>query len=62
MENEDKQYWTQHAGHPSDLDDLVNERLKEHWELYGSPFVATAPGKDPLFCQVVTRGGVAGTQ
>jgi len=57
MENEDKYYWTQNASHPGDLD-LVNERLKEHWELYGSPFAATAPDKDPLFCQVMTRGGV----
>ena len=58
MENEDKYYWTQYAGHPSDLDELGNERLKEHWELYGPPFVAMAPEKDPLFCQAMTRGGV----
>jgi len=61
MEKNDKYYWTQHAVHPSDLDELVNERLKEHWELYGSPFVAIALDKDPMFCQVMTRGGVGRT-
>jgi len=58
MENKDKYYWTQFATNPTDLDELVNERLKEHWELYGPPFVAMAPEKDPLFCQAMTRGGV----
>lgn len=58
MEDEDKRYWTQYAHHPSDLDVLVNERLKEEWELHGPQFVAMAEGKDPLFCQAMTRGDI----
>jgi hypothetical protein len=52
-----KQYWTQYAVHPADLDDLVNERMAEGWELYGAAYVATLadPEKDPLFCQPMIR-------
>ena len=55
-----RQYWTQYASHPSDLDELVNERLSEGWKLYGGPYsIAPAdPEKDPLVCQAMTmRGG-----
>ena len=58
MEDKDKFYWTQYASHPADLDELVDERLKEGLELYGSPFVAIAPDKDPMFCQAMTAPGV----
>lgn len=53
---EEQHYWTQHAATPGDLDDLVDERIDEGWELYGDPYVATPPDKDPLFCQAMRRG------
>jgi hypothetical protein len=62
MEDKDKYYWTQYALDPSELDDLVNERLKEGWELYGTPFVATQAEKDTRFCQAMTRGGIGRTR
>ena len=52
---EPKHYWTQYAGDPGSLDELVNERIEEGWELYGSPYLASHPEKDPLFCQAVRR-------
>jgi hypothetical protein len=48
-------YWTQHASHPSDLDELVNDRIREGWDLHGSAYVATHPEKDPMFCQPMKR-------
>jgi hypothetical protein len=40
---------------PSALDELVNERIKEGWQLHGSQYVAIHPDKDPLFCQPMKR-------
>jgi hypothetical protein len=58
MDNKDKLYWIQFATHPNALDELVTERIKEHWEPYGSPFIATEKVKDTLFCQAMVRGGI----
>lgn len=53
----EKKYWTQYASHPADLDDLVNERIAEGWELYGAAYVASSadPEKDVLFCQPMIK-------
>jgi hypothetical protein len=50
-------YWTQSATDPSTLDELVNARIDEGWEVYGSAYAATPadPDKDPLFCQPMMR-------
>jgi hypothetical protein len=52
-----KRYYTQYAEHPSALDDLVNERLAEGWQLYGDPYIAihSDKDKDPMFCQAMIR-------
>jgi hypothetical protein len=53
---QDRRYWTQHAATPGELDDLIDERINEGWELFGDPYVAIHPEKDPLFCQAMVRG------
>jgi hypothetical protein len=48
-------YWTQYANDTSSLDELVNKRIIEGWQLHGSAYVAIHPDKDPLFCQPMKR-------
>jgi hypothetical protein len=55
MMDEPEHYWTQFAFTPAELDDLVNERIQEGWELFGDPYFATHPEKDSIFCQAVRR-------
>jgi hypothetical protein len=58
-----KLYYTQYSETVSGLDELVNERLAEGWQLYGPPYSITPadPEKDPLFCQAMTRPKTAQT-
>lgn len=42
------------AKDPSMLNELINRRLKEGWEPYGSPFpFVTNPATDTFFCQAM---------
>lgn len=49
-----KHYWTQFGNTPGELDDLVNERMDEGWELFGDPYFVNYGEKDPLFCQAMS--------
>ena len=50
-------YCTQYSETAGGLDELVNERLKEGWKLYGQPYSISPadPDKPPLFCQAMTK-------